>query len=641
MLPVTPSPVRGFWRSGRPSPAAKNLPVPPPPTPPSAGQTGNTDTIGLRAALKEQEARNLGELNECLAVLAAIFPDVQPQVFREMLQTFAPESRLELITEAMLKHRVKWMRGRWRVPKATSAASNDEGGRARASGLPQTEHFRTMEYKMAVKLALYEEFKGLSHSTIKGMLAEHNYCYSEARDALLEEVTTSWRFSIAKFIFRRKVPTPEQHPFLRWRATRTATATEPYILQTGSEELDEELQNLLVRPVLAESVTKQLNIDRELAFKVNEQEAEDEEATFDCECCFTSSTFEEIATCDDGHYICFRCIRHTMTEALYGQGWAKAFDAQKCSLKCIALAGQDTCPGSIRLDLVERALSQEANHEETLRRFHQRASNENILKSQLQVRQCPSCSYAEVEEPPKKTSDHDKVIRMLTTAITFFSLLVPLVFDLALFQLVCAYIVLGLGLRHLTIHDQLPQLLALHLPKVPAEPPPLSNGQKFICRSPTCALTVCLRCNAPWTDPHTCYTSTRASLLTHLEAALSNSIKRTCPRCSLSFIKASGCNKLVCVCGYAMCYVCRADIGKEGYMHFCQHFRSEPGSKCTECERCDLYLEEEEGVVVERARRKAVKEWREMQMVGGGGVAGLEEVEREVLGAKGLGSIVS
>ena len=76
-------------------------------------------------------------------------------------------------------------------------------------------------------------------------------------------------------------------------------------------------------------------------------------------------------------------------------------------------------------------------------------------------------------------------------------------------------------------------------------------------------------------------------------------------------------------------------------MHFCQHFRSEPGSKCTECERCDLYLEEEEGVVVERARRKAVKEWREMQMVGGGGVAGLEEVEREVLGAKGLGSIVS
>jgi len=45
--------------------------------------------------------------------------------------------------------------------------------------------------------------------------------------------------------------------------------------------------------------------------------------------------------------------------------------------------------------------------------------------------------------------------------------------------------------------------------------------------------------------------------------------------------------------------------------------------------------------VVERARRKAVKEWREMQMVGGGGVAGLEEVEREVLGAKGLGSIVS
>jgi hypothetical protein len=83
-----------------------------------------------------------------------------------------------------------------------------------------------------------------------------------------------------------------------------------------------------------------------------------------------------------------------------------------------------------------------------------------------------------------------------------------------------------------------------------------------------------------------------------------------------------------------MCYICRADVGREGYGHFCQHFRPEgrEGGGCKECGRCDLYLEEEEGVVVERARQKAVAEWREMNA--GSDVKGLEEVEKEVLGMR-------
>lgn len=67
-------------------------------------------------------------------------------------------------------------------------------------------------------------------------------------------------------------------------------------------------------------------------------------------------------------------------------------------------------------------------------------------------------------------------------------------------------------------------------------------------------------------------------------------------------------------------------------MHFCQHFRAEPGKKCGECERCDLYLEEEEDEVLKRARMRAVNEWREMQKGGGKEFEGLDEVEREVLG---------
>jgi len=62
-----------------------------------------------------------------------------------------------------------------------------------------------------------------------------------------------------------------------------------------------------------------------------------------------------------------------------------------------------------------------------------------------------------------------------------------------------------------------------------------------------------------------------------------------------------------------MCYVCRAEIGKESYAHFCQHFRQDPGKACTECEKCDLYRTEDEDVVIRRAAEKAEREWREKE----------------------------
>lgn len=61
-----------------------------------------------------------------------------------------------------------------------------------------------------------------------------------------------------------------------------------------------------------------------------------------------------------------------------------------------------------------------------------------------------------------------------------------------------------------------------------------------------------------------------------------------------------------------MCYVCRNEIGKEGYGHFCQHFR-ELGGRCKECDRCDLYLVEDEDAVVRRAAERAEKEWVERE----------------------------
>lgn len=82
-----------------------------------------------------------------------------------------------------------------------------------------------------------------------------------------------------------------------------------------------------------------------------------------------------------------------------------------------------------------------------------------------------------------------------------------------------------------------------------------------------------------------------------------------CPSCATSFVKTDGCNKMTCPCGYVMCYLCRADIKKESYQHFCQHFRQRPGTSCTECDKCDLYIQEDESQTIKLAAQKAAQEY--------------------------------
>lgn len=57
-----------------------------------------------------------------------------------------------------------------------------------------------------------------------------------------------------------------------------------------------------------------------------------------------------------------------------------------------------------------------------------------------------------------------------------------------------------------------------------------------------------------------------------------------------------------------MCFICRADIRREKYSHFCNHFRIIPGP-CTQCKKCDLYFTPENDVAVSKAAHEARLEW--------------------------------
>ncbi|KAF1838290.1 hypothetical protein BDW02DRAFT_565111 [Decorospora gaudefroyi] len=572
---------------------------------------------------------SLRDLNASLQALTDVFPDIQPEVFREMLSTFSEESRLQVITEALLKHGNQHVRGRYRKPAEqeeeretaqryryrTAEAPTDTRGVA----LTLAEKFRSRRYKEAAKEALYQEFRGLSRSTVKAVLAEYNWSYTHARPTLLVLASRSWRSSITNFVMRRKAPSAKDHPLVIWTAAdeRLNRPPMPLLVKTRSDELNQELYNALVVPEMEKHRTEQLRRDFDLARQWNEEEAEKEGEMYDCQCCFIPNTLQQMSTCNvDGHYICFGCIRHAITAALYNQGWARNINTDLCTLKCIAPTtnGSEECQGCISPAFVKRALMEGPDGKDNFAKLDERFASEALQKSNLPLIQCPFCPYAELDDLALPDTDFFTHLRFRPRPIILASLASVPLLELFCFKATQALLLALVLYTFITITFRLPLLPAfrtalrhIHLKR---------RGLRFQCLSPTCHRASCLACSLPWHDPHTCFSSQLTSLRLTLERATTDAVKRTCPQCNLGFVKSEGCNKLVCLCGYSMCYICRQGLANEGYQHFCGHFRERPGQACGECNKCDLYRVEDEERVVKKAKERAEAEWWESQCEG-------------------------
>lgn len=596
-----------------------------------ATATQNSAPSAARRATMGDADSALGELNACLGVLAEMFPDLQPEVFREMLASFSPESRVQVVTEQLLKDPAKWVGGRFRMPtehdeQLLAARKTHFRYRpvepprdTRGAPLAQHDRFRSASYQDAARDALCREFKSLSSATVKAVLAEYNWSYTQARPTLLALASTSWRAAIANFFLRRKPPTAHDHPLVVWLAPdpKTGRPRTPLLVKTRSPELDRELYDTLVAPELDRQRHEQVREDHALALQWNEHEAEHEGELYDCECCFVPNTLQQMSTCDsDAHYICFRCIRHATNAALYDQGWSRNIDTELCTLRCIApmASGGEECMGCIPFSFVERALLEETDGRDSLQKLEERFSSDTLLKSGFGLIRCPFCTYAEINDCPRWDATLFSGLRLRPRP------------SLPLLQALSRQLV-NIGILYLLV--LLAPLIMLDIPffrPVNAAVRRINlkrRGLRFTCLSPACGRSSCLSCSAPWHDPHSCFTSQLTSLRLAIERATTDAIKRTCPNCNLSFVKSEGCNKLVCVCGYSMCYVCREGMQRQGYGHFCQHFRAVPGTACTECNKCDLYREESKDEAIERAKEQAEQEWWAAQ--GGHGREGLQK----------------
>ena len=592
---------------------------------------------------------DLSELNAALDALAAIFPDVHPEVFREMLMAFSGESRLSLVAEQLLQKKAKWVKDRWKIPgrglkrnntkakktvleqkeviEAEQDANEELPLQGSSHGILLEDRFRSKTYKAAVRTVLCEEFRGLSKSTIDGVLAEQNFSYTLTRPILLGLSTRQWRFSLGSLFSKWQAPNQEKHFMLIAPATPNFGEVKPAVLPTlrptTSPELDAELEVTILDPLRQARIAAQEEASVSLANRLNEQEASSNSALYECECCYGTMTFENMSVCTTGeHKICFTCIQRSVSEAVYGQSWTRNIDHARGQITCIA-PSDPGCQGCIPQELAQRAVLaqksgakvwatlQEKIVSESLQLLqslsYSRGKSKSGIERQALV-QCPFCCYAESSDfylPQKSIRYRFNTLTNPLLLCSLFFCTLYLIWPILFLSVLPSFFAFLPSPQNLVNNAFKHLHLKTHL------------SPRFKCRNPTCKRLSCLRCKKAWRDPHICYESARLSLRTTIEAARTAALKRTCPKCGIGFVKSSGCNKMVCVCGYTMCYVCRQGLGSngpggepgEGYRHFCQHFRPR-GGKCGDCDKCDLYKSENEDEIVKRAGELAERDWR-------------------------------
>ena len=561
------------------------------------------------------DSETLQELNGQLSRLAELFPEIRLDLLREHLSSFPGPSRLNVATNMLLSNRALWLPDP-QVRTRLTPTGKDVERLPQGVPFPKHELFRSESYIDSVTTALYEEFSGsLSNEFIGNVLSSNNWYYADSRTVLLEASGKTWRQWVKRVFNRRVDLVPTLHPLILGNLT-DADATRLRIKPGLDEALSAELHEALIAPLQEGRVKQQMHDDEHLARQINDEEAQAVQSTYDCDCCLCTNTFEQITVCsEDQHFICHECLARTMSEAVYGQGWAQGVRGDKGTLNCVALSTgpNASCPGWIPREQLQMAMN--SNHENADMWSHfEKKVQDTQLNPAEHLLQCPFCPYAESTDISPKNRQKTGASWINISFCALIGLGMPL-FCMGLacvYPNVCYTGFVLLSLAWLLNKQQLRnERESKQKPKQKGDEDVL-NGRKFVCRSPSCSRKSCLKCLVDWTDPHRCFSASSNSLRNYVEAAITRAIKRTCPACGVSFVKSSGCNHFRCGCGFVMCYLCRADISHDQYQHFCQHFRP-AGGECAECTRCLLYKEEDENAVREAAAQQANEEWWEQE----------------------------
>ncbi|EWC47203.1 hypothetical protein DRE_03322 [Drechslerella stenobrocha 248] len=464
--------------------------------------------------------------------------------------------------------------------------------------------FRSKDYIKAVEYNLRKEFKNLSRSTILAVMAENNHHYMKSRIILIDINRKSWRHKIASWIpFRSQPEEPK---------------TIPKTVTTGCKELDDELWELS-RAERAE----QASSDLLLALDINEKQYEEAGAMLECECCFGDYAFEMMSACCYAHLFCHNCVLNAAKEGVYGQ--TTSLVKEKGSIRCLSSVADPQCGGYIPLEIVAQALPQEI-----FRAMGDKLIEDDIAHCGLPMAKCPFCMYAEADEIPewtiRKGMAYSTLILLVFLASS--SILIVMVPVLAgLLALSYIYLFEAISAHETVYIDAMVSKLTKQAAKKQYEK---RREQMFQCRnsSDVCGKRSCRDCGKEWKAFHKCFENEEEALRLCVENAMAVAIKRT------HTDSGGGGGEMNSVQP-------AAHLKGVGYKHFCQHFRQVPGTACTQCDKCDLYVQENESLVLKVAGEQAQAEW----LAKHSGIPGWKPPQRQIIAGYKLsmnsGNIVS
>ncbi|XP_050458717.1 uncharacterized protein LOC126855281 isoform X2 [Cataglyphis hispanica] len=94
-------------------------------------------------------------------------------------------------------------------------------------------------------------------------------------------------------------------------------------------------------------------------------------------------------------------------------------------------------------------------------------------------------------------------------------------------------------------------------------PPP--EDKVFRCLNPNCMKESCRFCKELNHIPLKCNEGKSDVARLYLEEKMTEALVRKCYKCSRTFFKEEGCNKMTCLCGAQMCYICDKPVTSYGH----------------------------------------------------------------------------
>lgn len=251
--------------------------------------------------------------------------------------------------------------------------------------------------------------------------------------------------------------------------------------------------------------------DVRFAKRLNEAEYDRQQQWIGCDCCYGDRTFEDLLFCSQAtHAFCHDCIRHYLSEGLFGQGSLRG----QARIGCIA--STEDCGGWLPTLSLQRVLTAD------VWKAYEQSQLEGCFPQQRI--QCCACSYFEWDESAESVrSVLDGLSGWVRRVCWWWTVVeIPTFSYFLLSHSRYFYYFPLIALRWCLQWD-----LLNHLEIARERLIRTRRGMVLYCKNPECKTVTCLECQRPFRGLHQCYEKEADGLRLYVEKAMADAVKRT------------------------------------------------------------------------------------------------------------------